>query len=113
MKAKLNLSEAEKQALDKFKILVLKKFAGEVLELRLFGSRSRGEGNEYSDLDVAVMVKQESSNLRRHIYDLAATIFQEDDINISPLILSLKKFNWLKAIERRIALEIEKQGIKL
>lgn len=114
MHAKLKqLSAAEKKALAAFQERLTKEFGNNIIELRLFGSRSRAEGDEQSDLDVAVIVQRESSRLRHNIYDIAAAIFLEKEVNISPLILSTAKFNWLKSIERRLALDIEKEGIKL
>lgn len=113
MKLLEHLSEAEKKALAQFKEQLQRQFADNIIEVRLFGSRSRGQGHTYSDLDVAVFVKEESRQLRRQIYDLASDIFFTTDINISPLIFTKEKFNWLKSIERRIALDIEHEGIKL
>lgn len=89
------------------------KFGDNIIELRLFGSRARGEGHEESDLDVAVIVKKESGRLRRHIYDIAADILLSDSINISPLVFSKEKLDWLLSIERGIALDNEREGITL
>lgn len=108
-----NLSESEKKALSDFKTAVLKRFGDEVVEIRLFGSRARGGGNETSDIDVAIIVKTESGKMRREIYDMAAEFLINDMINISPLIMTTGKFNWQKSIERGIVLAIEEEGITI
>lgn len=107
------LSFIERDKVSEFKGRLIEQFDGEILDLILFGSRARGEGHEESDIDVAVLVKEESGELRRNIYDIAAEIYLESDINISPLVMSKDRFEWLKSIERGIALEIAKDGIRI
>lgn len=108
-----NLSKVEVAALKDFKEKVQEQLKGNIFELRLFGSRARGEGNEESDLDVAVIVKNDNHKIKRQIYDSAAEIFLDKEVNISPIIFSKAKLNWLKSIERGIALDIEQEGIRL
>lgn len=107
------LSSVERGMLAEFKRRIMKRFDDEILEIILFGSRARGEGHEESDLDAAVLVKEEYGELRRNIIDIATEIYQESDINISPLVMSKKRFEWLKSIERGIALDIAKDGIRI
>lgn len=111
--ATVRLSPGEKEALFTFIRKLKEQFGKEVVKIILFGSRARGEGHVESDLDVAVLLEEENSRIRKEIYDLASDIFLEHDINISPFVMSKEKFEWLKAIERGIALEIEKEGIVL
>lgn len=115
MKTKLlkGLSHTERKALLEFRDRLMERFDGEILEVFLYGSRARGEGHEESDLDAAVLVRKERPELRRGIYDLAAEIFLKSDITISPLVISKNRFEWLKEIERGIALDIAREGIKL
>lgn len=108
-----NLSKVEVAALKEFKEKVQEEIEENLLELRLFGSRARGEGNEESDLDVAVIVNKDDRKIKRQVYDTAAEIFLDKEVNISPIIFSITKLNWLKSIERGIALDIEREGIKL
>lgn len=108
-----NLSPIEKKALSAFKDKLIHQHGNEVLELRLFGSRARSQGDEESDLDIAVVVSEENGKLRRNIYDLAYDISLASGVNLSPLVISAKKLAWLNSIERAIALDIEREGVKL
>lgn len=110
---KAALSAKEEAVIQTFKERVFQAFPDEVLEVRLFGSRARGEGSESSDVDLAVLVREESGELRRAIYDIAADLYLESEINLSPLVLSKERHEWLKAIERGFALAIEREGIPL
>lgn len=111
--ATVSLSAGEKEALFTFIRKLKEQFGKEVVRIILFGSRAKGEGFEESDLDVAVLLKEENFRIRKEIYNLASDIFLEHDIDISPFVMSEEKFDWLKDIERGIALEIEKEGILL
>ncbi|MFH1653693.1 MAG: nucleotidyltransferase domain-containing protein [Pseudomonadota bacterium] len=79
----------------------------------LFGSRSRGEGHEDSDVDILIILKKEDHIMKVKIWDHAYKIFDETDIMISPLVLSVEQFEKLLKHERLIALTIRKEGIKL
>lgn len=59
-----------------------------VLDLRMFGSRARGDASEYSDLDVFIKVKSLDRSLREKIYDLAWEIGFDRDRLISTFVVS-------------------------
>lgn len=107
------LTAKELEALTKFKIAVEKELGSEILKFIFFGSRARGKGREYSDLDVLVLLKEEKRIFTDKIYDIAWNIFLDYDVDISPLVMGKGYFNWLKKIERAIVLDIEREGIPL
>jgi predicted nucleotidyltransferase len=107
------LTAKELEALTKFKIAVEKELGSEILKFIFFGSRARGERKKYSDLDVLVLLKEEKKIFTDKIDDVAGDIFLDYDVDISPLVMSKEYFNWLKSIERAIALDIEREGIPL
>jgi predicted nucleotidyltransferase len=84
-----------------------------VKHARLFGSRARAEGDERSDLDVALIVGAGGRARRHSIYDLAFDIGLAHGVELAPLVLEQEQFEALKARERRIASAIERDGIPL
>jgi len=109
----VTLSPLEQKALSAFKERVLKEFQHQILSFKLFGSRARGKGNEFSDLDVLVVIRQPDWSMKRKILDLGWECYWEYDVDISPLVLSENEYNELKGLERNIIKDVEKFGVVL
>lgn len=81
--------------------------------LVLFGSKARGDYDENSDLDLAIIVDHLDRRIKRAILDVVADVELEHLIPISTLILSSEDFQHLKTKERRLPLDISSEGIPL
>lgn len=69
----------------------LKKRLSEVVNLidfKVFGSRARGEADEYSDMDVFIEVESLDKKIKEKISDITWEIGFENLIVISPLIFT-------------------------
>jgi hypothetical protein len=64
-------------------------------------------------MDVAVIVHGLTRKLKGQIFDEVAEFELEHHMPLSVLVLSEEEFNHLKKRERRIALDIEREGIPL
>jgi len=107
------LTAEENRALMELKD-VLNRLLGDRLQVFvLYGSKARGGWDSKSDIDVAIVVKGLTGRLKRQILDKVAEVEFKHLIPISTLVLSERDFNYLKERERRIALDIEKEGIPL
>ena len=85
-----------------------------VLDIRLFGSYARGEAREDSDVDVLVLLGQAAREDELAISNVAADlVWQLHGVVISPLVLSTEEFERWRARERRVALEINREGVPL
>ncbi len=92
----------------------LESFLGDrLLKIVLFGSRARGDYNDESDVDVAIIIRGLTRELKNQILDKVAEVELNHLRPISALIFSEDEFNRLKKRERRIALDIEREGILL
>lgn len=107
------LSPHEEKSLHSFKKKLQALLGSRLLDLKLFGSRAKGQGNEFSDLDVLVVVSDWDWALKREIFDLAWECYWEWDVDLSPLVLTPKEWEELKGLERHIAADIEKYGAPL
>lgn len=108
-----SLTSTEQAAIQKFVTQVRQGLASNVVSLSLFGSRSRGEGDEESDLDVLVLLKQVDVATKNRVWNIANDIFLDTWINIAPLVVSEEDFNRLLSRERRVALEIKRDSLPL
>ncbi len=88
-------------------------FKDQILKMVLFGSRARGDDDEESDIDIALIVRELTPGLKDRILGEVAKLEFKYDIPLSILILSEEDFNHLRKRERRIALDIEREGIIL
>jgi len=80
------LSTNEKEALTDFRKALVTDFGA--IDVRLFGSRARGEGDKESDLDVFVVLPIISWDLEKRIYGLSFDISLERGVLISPILYS-------------------------
>ncbi len=85
----------------------------EAFKMVLFGSRARGDHGDESDVDVAILVQGLTREMKHRILDKVAEIELEYLLPISALILSEDEFDHLKKRERRLAIDIEREGIPL
>ncbi len=59
-----------------------------VLDFRVFGSRARGDADEYSDMDVYIKVDRLDKGLKEKVRQIAWEIGFDHLIHISPLIFT-------------------------
>jgi len=59
-----------------------------LIDFRVFGSRARGDPDEYSDMDVFIEVEYLDKDLEEKISDIVWEIGFENSVYISPLIFT-------------------------
>jgi predicted nucleotidyltransferase len=84
-----------------------------LVKMVVFGSRARGDFDAGSDTDIAIIVRELSRELKYQILDTVAEIEMKFIIPLSVIIFSENEFERLRKRERRIALDIEREGIPL
>jgi predicted nucleotidyltransferase len=84
-----------------------------VLDVRVFGSRARGEAAPDSDLDVFVEVASLTPALRRRIDEIAWEVGFERDYIISPIVVSRQELQEGPMGASPLILEIEREGVPL
>lgn len=111
----LVLGPKELGFLKEFKQRLLRNYPNRIKQVTLFGSRVIGSAQEMSDYDVFIMVDQKEKQITDEIFDLAYEIYAASDltVDISPVIMSEEYFQNRLSQERRIALDIQTEGIAL
>ena len=89
------LNPEEKSALTQFKADLERALSGQLIELKLFGSKARGDDQPDSDIDVLVIVATDDWHIRDTVYDVATDILLQMDVCISPKVISKNRFDRL------------------
>ena len=84
-----------------------------VLSVRLFGSWARGTARQDSDVDIWVLVDSSDATTRRVPYDVAVEVLLQHGIDIAPTVMDHQEWSFLRGRERRIARDIETEGVPL
>ncbi|MBI2345692.1 MAG: nucleotidyltransferase domain-containing protein [Deltaproteobacteria bacterium] len=109
----LGLTPLEERCVAAFKQRVTSAVGPTATTFRLFGSRARGESHEESDVDVLVLLTKSNRATKEMIWDIANDLLLEEWVHIAPLVMSVEEFQTLLDRERRIALDIQAEGIPL
>jgi predicted nucleotidyltransferase len=108
------LPEEVRPVLAAYRALLTERFGPRLLSLRLFGSRARGDAAPDSDADVVVVVRGLDDAGRALAIDLAfeawCSIGRQGPVP-SPLVWSEAEEADRLALERRIALDVQREGI--
>jgi predicted nucleotidyltransferase len=92
----------------------LKKRLSEVIELvdfKIFGSRARGDADEYSDMDVFIEVEELDKSLKERISDIAWEVGYENDVVISTLIFTREEIENSPLRASPIVHNISEEGV--
>jgi predicted nucleotidyltransferase len=107
------LTPAEQEAVNELVVGARAILGAEIRDVRLFGSRARGEGTADSDLDVALVVTAEGRRRRREVQDLAFDIGLRHSVALAPLVVDEAVLAEMRQRELRFALDLEREGIPL
>lgn len=106
---KLTLKKNEESALRVLKEELSRRF--KVIDLRLFGSKVRGEDTPESDIDVMIELDEYNPDIKSKIYDIVFEINLENDTFISTTIFSRKEIEDGPMSESPIYKTIKREGI--
>lgn len=107
------VSDIRSEALRELKESLRTLLGDQLLKMLLFGSMARGDYSDESDIDVAIIIRGLTRELKHKILDTVAEVELKHLMPVSVLILSEAEFDRLKSRERRIALDIEREGVPL
>jgi predicted nucleotidyltransferase len=107
------LSLKEKRALSEFKRKILEKLGKNVLTIKLFGSKARGDFKKDSDIDILIILKKRNLKAEDKIYKIVTDISLKYEIDLSPKIFSEAEYRERLQLELPFFLIAQKEGISL
>ncbi len=89
------LTARENSVLKQFKTDLQHTLGDKLVELKLFGSKARGDDRPKSDVDVLVIVATDDWHIRDTVYDVATDMLLQMDVCISPKVIGKNRFDQL------------------
>lgn len=105
------LNKNERKALDSFLERLSSLFGPRLRRPKLYGSAVRGERHEESDIDILVLIDGLTWEEKCRVWDEATDANVEFDAMLSPLVMTPEEMRLLRERERRIALDIDSEGV--
>ncbi len=84
-----------------------------LLDLRVFGSRARGDSDEYSDMDVFILVERIDKDLEQRIREIVWEVGFENFLVISALIFTKHEIEDTPLRSSQIVHNIQQDGIRI
>lgn len=109
----MGLTLQTEAAARRFRELLAERFGSRLCEVRVFGSRARGDFHEESDLDLFVMVDDDETALLRRTVAVATEVMREQELPfaLTPLVMTREHFESLRSRELRLAHDILAEGV--
>ncbi|APF20841.1 DNA polymerase beta domain protein region [Caldithrix abyssi DSM 13497] len=100
---------------------IIKRFSIDIQEIvkdnlfgqYLFGSYSRDQANDLSDIDTLIIVNQFDFKLREQLSELASEFSLKYGINISPIVKNIEVWEKNKQYRTLFYQEITRDGVQL
>jgi len=90
---------------------VRKLLGDNLVEIVLFGSVARGEWSEESDIDLLLVVKNNPWETQKKLADLVVDYLLRYWIYISPKVISIEDFEFMKRINSAFYINVSREGI--
>ena len=119
MKAVRSLAELtqlrpeERAALQDYLTRLRRRFGSRVLQVILFGSRARGEGDAESDLDVLVVADDKDWHVHQAIADESVEPWLLNRALISPITMEAAEYEKLRQWQTLFYRNVEREGLDL
>ena len=84
-----------------------------LIDLRLFGSKVRGEDTPESDIDIMIQLAESNPGIESQIYDIIFEINLKNDSFISAIIFSKNEIDEGPLAESPIYKIIQKEGVPI
>ena len=109
----MRLNKKEKEALKKFRTKIEELLSNKLVEIKLFGSKARGDARKDSDLDVIVVILSGDWRTSDMVYEIATDILLETGVCISPKVITKKEYTYLHNVGNLFLKNVIREGIAI
>jgi predicted nucleotidyltransferase len=93
-----HLTTNERAATREYIARIRRHFPDRVLAVMLFGSKARGDADVDSDIDLSVLVDEESGALRSQLWHIASDVSLEYNVLLSPRVFGQARWEEVRRI---------------
>jgi predicted nucleotidyltransferase len=105
------MTEYDMQIARELKKRLSREFA--IKEVRIFGSRARGDNDKYSDFDIFIEVDPLSREIKNRIREIAWEVGIENAVVISPIIFSSTELSATPLRSSPFVRNVFREGIQI
>lgn len=111
----VSLTDNEKKALQRFKEKLLDKLGSQIISIKLFGSKARGDAHPESDIDILIIVKDNNRKNTDGIIDTEWDVLEEFnfDVYLSPISYSKEEFEYANKLQTNFSLNIAEDSVEI
>lgn len=107
------LNETERKVIVSFVKELKERLGDEILFIRLFGSKVRGDFSDDSDIDIFVLVKEKTPDLGERLDEITADYIFDYDLPLSPVLYDLFEYQKNKELGSFFFEKVENEGVLL
>ena len=109
----LNLSPQEKKAVREFIKAVRMAFGDKIQRAALFGSKVRGDWTKYSDVDILLIVEDDSWAFRKAIIGIDSDIELKYDVLLDIRVISKARWQYMENIQAGLYQNISRDAVPI
>lgn len=107
------LSETERKVVNSFVKEVEENLGDNILNIRLFGSRVRGDFHRDSDIDIFILVRERTYDIEDMVSEIEVNYDIEYGLPLSTVLYSLFEYQKNKELGSFFFENVEKEGVIL
>jgi len=107
----MKLNQEEIKVLEEFKRRVQGEFPGELVNMRVFGSKARGDATQESDIDLIVITHSDDKKLAKNIRYTGYDLEIEHGIILSIQVYSDRHINYLRNIPTQFIQNVDREAL--
>jgi len=108
-----HLTLKEKLALREYLQRLRQEYGREVLSVKLYGSKARGDYHEDSDLDLLVRVRQDNRQAYTSLYLIASDIELKYDLILGMMLVGPTHYDLMRRLGEPLYRNVQREGVEL
>lgn len=107
------LQDNERKAVALLTFRAKSRLGKNLIDMKIFGSKVRGDFDEESDIDILIVVKKRDTRVRDSISEIASDLNLEFDCLLSPVIYTKEEYNRNRYFKNLFSENIATEGVTL